>query len=418
MTSKARWAGAALIVMAAACDGGGGGGGPVTPVETPARMEIAGGDAQPGVAGEVLAAPLLVRVTRNGAPVPGVSITFSSSTGVVEPATATTSHEGVADARWTLPADEALMAAPRVVARFTSGAPADSVVFTARRPRADEMDLVLANPGLPVRMLMYDAGEFAPGRWIKHAFTDSLQLRLRDATLFDEIAAFAPGHAPLLVLPGWSTRRDTVRLTFKSDVFRVPMTIWVVQPPFDSTARLVDLHLQKVAETWEAQGRIGLRDVRIVDATGFPEAHRFQGTGLSICDASRKTLIGWDEGRINAYYIGQSSQDGIVNSGVYCGGGWIEIPPLAWERPPFTTLAHEIGHGFLGGWHETPPENLMYFRAGGGKLNEGQLFRAHFSENSILNTMFGAYPSPLRRPCSQTPVATLSRCPPTDMVVD
>lgn len=417
MASKARWAATALVMAAAGCGEGGGGGGPVTPVEAPLRIEVAAGDDQPGVAGEALAAPLIVRVTRNGAPVPNASVTFSASAGTVEPTSATTNVEGRADARWILPNDEASLSTARVVARLAAGTPADSVVFTARRPLPHEMDLVLA-PGLSVRMLVYDAGLFSANRFMKYAFTDSLQLRVREATQFDEMAAFAPGHAPLLVLPAWSTGRDTIRLQFKSDVIRIPMTIWVVQPPFDSTAKLVEMHLQKVAETWEAQARIGLRDVKIVDATGFAEAHRFQGTGLTICDPEIKTAIGWEDGRINAFYIGQSSLNGTVNSGAYCNGGWIEIPPLAWERPPFTTLAHEIGHGFLGGWHESPEENLMYFRAGGGKLNEGQMFRAHYSANSLLNTMFGAYPVPLRRPCSQTPGVTESRCPPTDMIVD
>lgn len=415
MARKAHFAAVALAVFAAACDGGGGGGGPVTPVETPARLEIASGDAQPGIAGETLTAPLLVRVTRDGRGVAGTAVSFAASAGTVDPATRTTDFDGYADVRWTLPNEEAALAGARVTAKLGA---ADSVVFTARRPRLDEMDLVTAPAGLSVRMLAYDAGAFMANGNLKYAFADSLHVRFRDATRFDEFAAFAPGRAPLLVLPGWSTGRDTVRLAFSSTVIRMPMTIWVVQPPFDSTARLVDIHLQRVAEIWEPQGLIGLRDVRIVDATGFAEAARFQGDNLALCNAAEKELIGWDAGRINAYYIGQTVFDNIRGSGTYCGEGWIEIPPLAWERPPFSTLAHEIGHGFLGGWHETSPDNLMYFRGGAGELNEGQLFRAHYSENSILNTMFGAYPTPMRRPCSRTPNSTAPGCPPTDMVID
>ncbi|HEX6373299.1 MAG TPA: Ig-like domain-containing protein [Longimicrobium sp.] len=418
MASKAHFAAAALAVLAAACDGGGGGPGPVTPVETPLRLEVVAGDAQGGIAGETLTGPLVVRVTRGGQPVGGSVVTFTASAGTVDPATRTTDFEGRADVRWTLPIEEAALAGARVTARLGSGAAADSVVFTARRPRPDEMDLVTAPAGLSVRLLAYDAGAFMANGTARYTFTDSVQVRFRDATLFDEFAAFAPGRAPLLVAPAWSTGRDTVRLAFSSTVIRIPMTIWVVQPPFDSTAKLVSIHLQRVAEVWEPQGLIGLRDVRIVDATGFSEAARFQGENLTPCNAAEKELIGWDEGRINAYYIGQTRFENILGSGTYCGEGWIEIPPLAWERPPFTTLAHEIGHGFLGGWHETSPENLMYFRGGAGKLNEGQLFRAHYSDSSLLNTMFSAHPGPMRRPCSRVPDASAPVCPPTSMVLD
>lgn len=295
--------------------------------------------------------------------------------------------------------------------------PAEAVAPTARRPGSGEMDLLTAPAGVPVRMLMYDAGAFTPDQAVTHRFTDSLQVPVSHAKVY-EIAAFAPGHAPLLVLPAWTAGRDTVPLEFRSTVIRLPLTVWVVQPPFDSTAKLVDLHLAKFAETWEAQGFIGLGDVRIVDATGFPQAGRFMGTGLQYCNEEEKTAIGWDEGRINAYYVGQTVFREIMAAGSYCGPGWVEVPPLAWQRPPFTTLAHEIGHGLLGGWHEASADNLMSPRGTGVELSEGQLFRAHFSDNSILNTMFGAYPVALRRPCSREPRTATPRCPPTDFVID
>ena len=286
------------------------------------------------------------------------------------------------------------------------------------RPGPDETDLVTGPAGLPVRMLMYDAGAFTAGQAVTHRFTDSLQVRLDDPAKFDEIAAFAPGRAPLLVLPAWTAGRDTVPLVFSSTVIRVPLTAWVVQPPFDSTAKLVHLHLARVAETWEAQGFIGLRDVRIVDATGFPEAGRFVGDGLQFCNEAEKTAIGWDEGRINVYYVGQTVFRDIRGAASYCGPGWIEVSPLAWERPPFITLAHEIGHGLVGGWHEASPDNLMSPRGSGVRLNEGQLFRAHYSAGSILNTMFGAYPVELRRPCVRGSDSVAPRCPPTHFVID
>lgn len=422
MTTKGRWTAVALVAALAACGGdgggGGGGGGPVTPVEPARKLEVMSGNAQGGYGGGMLQGPLVVRVTRSGQPLANVLVSFSASAGNLDPDHATTDADGIAQVRWRMPDDEAAIPAARATAQLASGTAADSVMFSARLARRDEMDILTAPAGVPVRFLAYNAGDYQAGQATRYTFTDSMLVRFRDYTTSDEIAAFSPGYAPVLVLPDWRPGRDTVNLPFTREVIRIPMTVWVVQPPFDSTARLVSMHLQKVAEVWEPQAFIGLRDVRIVDATGFPQAHLFQGDGLTLCNPAEKEAIGWDAGRLNVYYLGQSRFNDITPSGSYCGGGWIEIPPLAWHRPPFTTLAHEIGHGFLGGWHETSPDNVMYFLAGSGRLTEGQMFRAHFSENSILNTLFNAHPAPLWRPCSQDPTALQPRCLPTDMVVD
>lgn len=421
MTRKGRWTAVALVGALAACGGdggGGGGGGPVTPVEPARKLEVMSGNGQGGFGGGMLQGPLVVRVTRGGQPVANVLVSFSANAGILAPDNATTDADGIAQVRWRMPDDEAVIPAARATAQLASGTAADSVIFSARLARRDEMDLLTAPAGVPVRFLAYNAGEYHPTQAVRYTFTDSMLVRFRDYTASDEIAAFAPGYAPLLVLPDWRARRDTIHLPFTSEVLRIPITIWVVQPPFDSTAKLVNMHLQKVAEVWEPRARIGLRDVRIVDATGFPQAHLFQGDGLTLCNPAEKEAIGWDAGRLNVYYLGQSRFNDITPSGSYCGSGWIEIPPLAWQRPPFTTLAHEIGHGFLGGWHETSEENVMHFRAAGANLTEGQMFRAHYSENSILNTLFNGHPANLWRPCSQDPTAASPRCLPTDAVVD
>ena len=99
------------------------------------------------------------------------------------------------------------------------------------------------------------------------------------------------------------------------------------------------------------------------------------------------------------------------------GDGAMLIFPLAWERAPYT-LAHEIGHGFLGGHHETLPDNVMHFQAAGTRFSAGQMFRAHYSETSILNTMFNVHPPALRRPCATSPTSGTPVCPPTSFVLD
>jgi hypothetical protein len=412
MIPRSRYAVLVLAAVAAACGGGDGGTQP-EPQPSPVVLQVVSGDGQPGMPNEALWEPLVVRATRDGQPVQNLLISFSATDGQVNIPTATTDAAGEARVRWVLPASEAAIAAARVRARLAAAQGADSVSFAARVPGRSDMDLVVVVGGGPVKMLVYDAGGFLADRHLRVDFADSVRLWAQPE-VHDEIAAFAPGRAPLLLAPGWNRGREPVRLHFATEVIRIPLTIWVVQPPFDSTARLVQRHLQAVRDSWEAQAGIGLGDVRIVDATGFPNVGRYQNTLPAVtCEPAMYVDVGRDAGRLNAYYVGQPPQ----GSAAYCGEGNMMIFPLAWERAAYT-LAHEIGHGFLGGWHETIPNNVMHFQGNGATFSAGQMFRAHYSANSILNTMFNAHPVSMRRTCSTSPTSASPGCPPTDFVLD
>ena len=65
---------------------------------------VVSGQAQSGVAGQVLPEPITVRVLgTDGQPLPGVQVTFAASgTGSVSPAAATTDADGLAGTQWTL----------------------------------------------------------------------------------------------------------------------------------------------------------------------------------------------------------------------------------------------------------------------------------------------------------------------------
>jgi hypothetical protein len=416
MIRISRWAALALAAAAAACDGGGGGGGggPVQPEPQPKPilLSIVSGNAQGGAVDEVLGSPLVVRATQDGQPVPNLSVDFQANAGSVNLAVVTTGGTGEAAVQWRLPADTAAMNGARVVARLTA-TPATQVSFEARLLRPDEMDLVIGPSGVPVKLAVYDRANYIPGQVSLKSFTDSTHVFFGNPAVRDEIVAFTPGRAPALIPSAWTPGRDTVRVQFAQEVIRIPLTIWVVEPPFDSTVVLAQRHLQFVAESWEAQAGIGLRDVRIVDATGFPGAGDFQGTVQQPCANAIQTQVGWDAGRMNAYYTGQPP----IGSAVYCGGGWMEIFPLSWQRWP-TTLAHEIGHGMLGGHHETVPNNVMHFRGEGATFSAGQMFRAHYWNQSILNTMFNGHPAEQRVACAPLPDNGNQQCLPTSFVID
>jgi hypothetical protein len=398
-------------MMTACGDGGGGGTGP-EPQPSPIVLQVLHGNGQIGLPGNELFLPLMVRATRDGQPVRNVGVTFTATDGVVSHTSQETSFEGEAGVYWRLPMDESRVADARVSAKLSGVPGADSVVFSARVPRNDEMDLVVADAGGPVKLLIYDRGAFTLAGHERRDFTDSLRV-FRSPTHPEDFVAFTPGRAPLLVSPTWTAGRDTLRLQFATEVIRMPITIWVVQPPFDSTAKLVQRHLKGVEDSWEAQAGIGLRDVRIVDATGFPDAKRFQDSLPGVPCNDLPGAIGVDAGRLNAYYVGQP----VLGSAAHCGGANMLVFPLAWERSPFI-LAHEIGHGFLGGHHETIPDNVMHFRGDGSRFSPGQMFRAHYSAASILNSIFNAHPQSVRRSCDSNPVSGTPLCPPTNFVLD
>lgn len=395
-----------------ACGGDGGTGpGPGPGPETPLVLQVMSGNAQPGMPGEELWNPLVVRATRGGQPVQYELISFSATAGMISIPTGTTDADGQASVRWTLPAEEAAVAGARVRARVTGSL--DSVVFSARIAGRADRDKVTGPAGVPIRMMVYKAGAWTHTGFVRHDFTDSVRLWVQPG-IHDEIVAFAPGRAPLLLEPSWSRGERPVQLQFREDVIRMPITFWIVQPPVDSAVMLIERNLQGVRDSWEAQAGIGLRDVRIIDATNHPSAARFQGELASpLCDPTIFTDIGHDDGRLNVYHVGMPP----FGVAIHCGEGNILFFPRSWERSRFV-LAHEIGHGFFGGHHETIPDNIMHFMADGTQVSAGQMFRAHFSATSMLNTLFNAYPATMRRPCAVSIEAPSPICPPTNFVLD
>ena len=96
--------GTALVLAAAACSKDSNTAtAPVAPA--PSAVAASGGDHQVGIVGEVLQSPVIVQVTdAKGAPVAGVSVTWSVSSGggSVSSTTTTSDENGHAEVLWTL----------------------------------------------------------------------------------------------------------------------------------------------------------------------------------------------------------------------------------------------------------------------------------------------------------------------------
>ena len=91
----------APLVILAGCHGDDSG-----PSDSPVTIEKApskSGDAQVGVAGEPLASPLQVLITRDGVPVQDVEVEWAAGNdGEVSPSTSESDEEGIAQTTWTL----------------------------------------------------------------------------------------------------------------------------------------------------------------------------------------------------------------------------------------------------------------------------------------------------------------------------
>jgi hypothetical protein len=101
-----------------------------------ASLAISSGNGQSAPVGTTLAQPLVVEARdSSGAPLQGITVTFSTGGGTVQPATATTNAQGLASTQWTL----GLTAGPSTATASASGVP--SVTFQATATPAPPVSL-------------------------------------------------------------------------------------------------------------------------------------------------------------------------------------------------------------------------------------------------------------------------------------
>lgn len=110
------------------CGGGDSPQGPGNPSVAIARAPSADGNGQSGTAGQSLASPLRVIVTRDGTPEAGTAVTWSAAgAGAIAPASATTDAAGIAAGTWTL----GQTAGSQTATAALSGASGSPVSFSA-----------------------------------------------------------------------------------------------------------------------------------------------------------------------------------------------------------------------------------------------------------------------------------------------
>jgi hypothetical protein len=360
------------ILALAACDG------PTAPDRL--VLEAVEGNAQEALPGERLPQHLGVRVSRpDGTPAQGVAVTFQATAGAgsVQVTTGITDSYGMARAIWKLPAAGG---GPFVVTAQAAGA-GEPASFTAAWMPRERADLLLSSTGARVRLLLHPTGLMGTPVVFPAEFADSLAITpLPAADSYSEVVAFAEGLPPLVRTDlRWTAGRDTLRLDFPQRV-RVPVTIWIIRQPYAASREYIDNQLLSARSIW---GKAGIDlDVRVVDATGHPDAGLYQGE-TQACVNTAVTSIGRDPGRTNVYVTGQPTINGGLYAGFACDAGLIfmtTMPGLG------TLLAHELGHTF--GLPHAGVGNVMHPGSSGHGLTAGQIFHAHASPLSALQVLY------------------------------
>jgi plastocyanin len=113
-----------LTAAVAACSDGNGGSGPTPPALSAARAQPSG-DGQTGAAGQELANPLRIVVTRDGVVEQGAVVTWSATgTGAsISPSVDTTDSDGISSSVWHLGTDVGAQSSQALVQGGAEGSP-------------------------------------------------------------------------------------------------------------------------------------------------------------------------------------------------------------------------------------------------------------------------------------------------------
>jgi plastocyanin len=129
--ARPAWVGLFLVSVLLGCggDGGDSNGGTPPPTTAIAKTSTNSGDAQSGTVGQPLANALRVVVTEDGAPLSGATVAWATTAagGSVDPASAATGADGVANTTWTL----GTVSGAQTATATLSGASGSPVTFAA-----------------------------------------------------------------------------------------------------------------------------------------------------------------------------------------------------------------------------------------------------------------------------------------------
>ncbi len=192
------------------------------------------------------------------------------------------------------------------------------------------------------------------------------------------MAAFSRGAPPTVMAPAWTARPDTIPLAF-APAFKISLTVQVLEA-FEQNSAIARRDVNATAAFWRNNPwGLELGDVRIVDAT------QFANSPVS-CSSYP---VAPDPNTINIYYAA-NAQIGTFG-GFACSARLVLIKPQ-FSGPTQFLLAHELGHTF-GLGHVLDASNFMNPSAANGGVTTGQIFDAHLSAFSAINSVYHFRPA-------------------------
>lgn len=342
-------------------------------------IEMVGGDGQRGLPGWLLDSALTVRVTTGeGAPAPGVPVTFAveAGSGAVG-STRVSDAAGLAEAVWTFGDPNA--STHRVRASVAGGA---SVTFEATAFTDHEADVVIVHGALgPLRgaALVRVSSSLEV---VNRALVEDTMFRVPPiGAVARDLIVFGHGNRPLWAAPSWTSGVDTMRVTLESPVI-LDLAVDVQAVDFLFMSQMVAEQIVAANSVFESEA-VGVRigSVEYVDHSGSATSITSAAcAGRALSPEIVVTVV------VNI--------DGGAISGLGCPSGHVFLSRYAFRFPYL--LAHELGHTF----------SLQHTAVGvmrplpGTTVTEGEIFRAHFNASSVLNTILGSQPEASRLNCN------------------
>jgi hypothetical protein len=346
-------------------------------------LSVSGG-GQRGLALQPLTHPIRVEVTaRNGRPVDGAQVYFEpGGSGSVEPGLAVTDRMGYAATRWMLGPQEEREQRLRI--RVVTPHEELEAVVEAGVLRDDEADLIVVHGAvgrLRGVLLVRDIDDRL--EIVHQQVTGDTLVYLIAVDHPSDIVVFSEGNPPLRAVAPWTAGVDTIHVFLQPPV-RLKLHVQIFDGVFEERRAVVQDRLERTESIWNTVG-MGLTfgEITWSDATGGPP--------LNVLVATACTQ--GSPGHVLRLFMVHSINDGSI-SGLGCTSGDMFL--ASYGDLNLNLLAHEIGHTFTLAHTVT---GLMHPQAPGLGMTTGEIFRAHFDEVSVLNTITAGQPTPVRRNC-------------------
>ncbi|HSG09454.1 MAG TPA: Ig-like domain-containing protein [Longimicrobiales bacterium] len=346
------------------------------------------GGGQKGLEGEILPQPVRVRALDDaGRGVPGAHIRFdvAGGAGTALAPTGITDGSGNAATRWRM--GPASASPQRLTVSVEGSAEGPRVVVEATAVPPDQADLVVVHGALgPVKGFVVIRETAAGVGLVQERLSADTVLVVQPQDVAGvDVVVFAPSNRPLRVAPEWTSGADTVHVTLQPPV-PVDISFTVRVGVFEEQKRVIEEQLASMEWLWKSGGMgIRLGEIRYQDATG---------TGADSLIVSQGLCSGRVPGSaVEVTYV--STIDAGRYDGWGCWSGHVFMSLRSRVYPYL--LAHELGHTFT---LEHTVEGLMYPSSPGSMVRDGETFRAHFHQSSVLNTIFNAQPQSMRRTCT------------------